>query len=142
MTRAPGRPASAASGRCAGGAYLERNRPEKFRETFSSGFAAQLLASTCQVDSLVPLLNAASNEKFTLRGNSIGILRWAGMAYAMGNGTEEAKVAARSVARSNANDGVAIALRSMMSRGEPWSVPQSERRPHCREVPCTQEPAK
>jgi len=27
-------------------------------------------------------------------GNSIGMLRWAGMAYAMGNGTEEAKVAA------------------------------------------------
>lgn len=56
-------------------------------------------------------------------GNSIGMLRWAGMAYAMGNGTEEAKVVARSVAGSNANDGVAIAFRSMMSRGEPWSVP-------------------
>ena len=31
------------------------------------------------------------------------------MAYAMGNGTEEAKVAARPVAGTNANDGVAIA---------------------------------
>ena len=75
-------------------------------------------------------------------GNSIGMLRWAGMAYAMGNGTEKAKVATRSIAGSNANDGVAIALRSMMSRGEPWSVPQSERRPHCRDVPWTQEPAR
>lgn len=75
-------------------------------------------------------------------GNSIGMLRWAGMAYAMGNGTEEAKGAARSVARSNANDGVAIALRSMMSRGEPWSVPQSERRPHCRYEPWPQGPTK
>ena len=56
-------------------------------------------------------------------GNSIGMSRWAGMAHAMGNGTENAKVATRSITGSNANEGVAIALRSMMSRGEPWSVP-------------------
>jgi len=60
----------------------------------------------------------------------------------MGNGTEEAKVVTRSIAGLNVNDGVAIALRSMMSRGEPWSVPQSERRPHRREVRWTQGPAR
>ena len=70
VTRAPGRSASAASGRCACGAYLARSRPEKFRESFSSGFAAHLLADTCQVDSLVPLLNAASIEKFNVSGVS------------------------------------------------------------------------
>jgi hypothetical protein len=70
VTRAPGRSASAASGRCVCGAYLARSRLEKFRESFSSGFAAHLLAYTCQVDSLVPLLNAASNEKFNVRGVS------------------------------------------------------------------------
>jgi hypothetical protein len=55
VTRAPGRSASAASGRCVCGAYLARSRLEKFRESFSSGFAAHLLAYTCQVDSLVPV---------------------------------------------------------------------------------------
>jgi Cof subfamily protein (haloacid dehalogenase superfamily) len=188
-----------------GKAYLERSRLEKFRESFSSGFAAHILAHTCQVDSLVPLLGVASTEKFNVSsvsahdraeivdflsrfddltltsslggnleitaagvskasalvwladvlgvracdvvafgdaGNDIGMLSWAGMSYAMGNGTEEAKVAARWVAGSNANDGVATALRSIMSRGEPWSVPTAGHRPHCRDVPWTQEPAR
>lgn len=74
--------------------------------------------------------------------NDIGMLRWAGMSYAMGNGTDEAKAAARWVVESNANDRVALALRSLMSSAEPWSVPPVERRPHGPDLPPTQGPAR
>jgi Cof subfamily protein (haloacid dehalogenase superfamily) len=188
-----------------GKAYLERSRLERFRQSFSPGFAAHLLAYTHQVDSLVPLLEEGSTEKINLSGvstrdrdeivgflsrfddltltsslkgnlevtaagvskesalvwladilgvrpgdvvafgdsgNDVGMLGWAGMSYAMGNGTEEAKAAARWVAGSNANHGVATALRSLMSRGEPCSIPPAQPRPQRRDVPSTQEPAR
>jgi hypothetical protein len=188
-----------------GKAYLERNRLQKFRQSFSADFAAHLLARTCLVDSLVPLFQDGSIEKFNVSGvsagdrveiagflsrfddltltsslegnlevtaagvskanalawladalgvtsgdvvafgdsgNDVGMLRWAGMSYAMGNGTEEVKAAARWVTGSNANDGVATALRSLMSRGEPRSVPRGQPHPQRPDVPSTWEPAR
>ena len=75
-------------------------------------------------------------------GNDIGMLRWAGMSYAMCNGTDEAKAAARWVVESNANDRVALVLRSIMSSAEPWSVPPVEQRRHRLDLPSTQKPAR
>jgi hypothetical protein len=75
-------------------------------------------------------------------GNDIGMLRWAGMSYAMGNGTDEAKAAARWVVESNANDRVALVLRSILSSAEPWSVPPIELRQHGPDLSATQEPAR
>jgi Cof subfamily protein (haloacid dehalogenase superfamily) len=188
-----------------GKAYLERSRLKKFRQSFSADFAAHLLAHTCLVDSLVPLFEDGSIEKFNVSGvsagdraeitgflsrfddltltsslegnlevtaagvskanaliwltdvlgvlscdvvafgdsgNDVGMLSWAGMSYAMGNGTEEVKAAARWVARSNANDGVATALRSLMSRGGPRSLPPVQPRSQRHDVPWTREPAR
>lgn len=42
--------------------------------------------------------------------NDIGMLRFAGLGIAMGNASEETKAVARSITRSNAEDGVALAI--------------------------------
>ncbi len=45
--------------------------------------------------------------------NDLSMLQWAGWSFAMGNGTESVKMAAKYITKTNMEDGVAVAIEKM-----------------------------
>ncbi|PVU81375.1 hypothetical protein DDP54_15885 (plasmid) [Cellulomonas sp. WB94] len=63
--------------------------------------------------------------------NDISMLKWAGRSYAMANGTQEARSAARHVAPSNADDGIAVTLRDLLANHRPDLDRPATLNPYC-----------